>query len=117
LLKHVSSTTYYLKGNGQVKSTNKVFGTLLTKLVSENKTDWDEHLFIVLFSYKTAYKVVTGYTPYQLMYGLHPLMPIRYIVLVVGGNEKDNTLVKVLTNKITKLEKLQKMRMRAIETA
>ncbi len=33
LLKHVNSTTYYL----QVESTNKVFGTLLTKLVSENK--------------------------------------------------------------------------------
>jgi hypothetical protein len=40
------------------------------------------------------------------MYGLHPLMPIEYIMIVVGGNERDNTLVKVLTSKITKLEKL-----------
>jgi len=39
MLKHVSSTTYYPHGNGQVESTNKVFGTLLTKLVSENKID------------------------------------------------------------------------------
>jgi hypothetical protein len=36
LMKHVSSITYYLQGNGQVESTNKVLGTLLTKLVSEN---------------------------------------------------------------------------------
>ncbi len=43
-LKHVSSTTYYPQGNGQVESTNKVLRTLLTKLVSENKTNWDEHL-------------------------------------------------------------------------
>jgi transposase InsO family protein len=50
LLKHVSSTTYYPQGNGQVESTNKVIGTLLTKLVSENKTDWDENLFTILFS-------------------------------------------------------------------
>jgi hypothetical protein len=38
LLQHVSSTTYYPRGNGQVKSTNKVLGTLLTKLVNENRT-------------------------------------------------------------------------------
>ncbi len=37
LLKHASSTTYYLQGNGQTKFTNKVFGTLLTKLISEIK--------------------------------------------------------------------------------
>jgi hypothetical protein len=38
----LSSTTCYLQGNGHAKSTNKVFGTLLTKLVSEDKTNWDE---------------------------------------------------------------------------
>jgi hypothetical protein len=54
MMKHVSSTTYYPQGNGQAKSTNKVLKTLLTKLVSENKTDWDEHMLIVLFSYKIA---------------------------------------------------------------
>jgi hypothetical protein len=74
LMKHVSSTTYYSYGNGQVESTNKVFGTLLTKLVSENRSDWDEHLSIMLLSNRAAYKVATRYTPYQLVYGLHPLM-------------------------------------------
>jgi len=38
-------------------------------------------------------------------------MPTEYIVLVVGGDERDNTLMTVLTNKITKLEKLQEARM------
>jgi hypothetical protein len=60
----------------------------------------------MLFSYKIAYKVATRYTPYQLLYGLHPLMPIEYIVLIDGGNEKGNTLVKFVISRITKLEKL-----------
>jgi hypothetical protein len=60
----------------------------------------------MLFSYRTTYKVVTGYTPYQLVYGLHPLMPTKYIVQVVGGNKKDNTSVRVITNRVSKLEKL-----------
>ncbi len=87
LLKHVNSTTYYLQRNGQVESTKKVLGTLLTKLINENKTDWDEYLSTMLFSYRTTYKVAIGYTPYQLVYGLHPLMPIEYIMLIVGGNK------------------------------
>jgi hypothetical protein len=78
----------------------------MTNLVSENRTNWDEHLSIILFSYKITYKVATWYTPYQLVYGLHPLMPTKYIVLVVSGNERDNTPMRVLTNKIIELEKL-----------
>jgi len=50
------------------------------------------------------------YTPCHLVYGLHPLMPTKYIVLVVSGNEKDNTSVRVLTSKIIKLQKLQEAR-------
>jgi hypothetical protein len=37
-----------------------------------------------------AYKVATRYTPYQLVYRLHPLMPTKYIVPIVSGNERDN---------------------------
>jgi hypothetical protein len=33
-------------------------------------------------------------------------MPTKYIVLIVGGDERDNTLVKVLTNKIIEFENL-----------
>ncbi len=68
-------------------------------------------MFIMLFSYKTAYKVATEYTPYQLVYGLHPLMPTEYIILVDGGDERDSTLVTILISKIIELEKLQEDRM------
>jgi hypothetical protein len=84
--------TYYPQGNGRVEFTNKVFGMLLTKLICENIIKWDEHLSIMLFSYKIVYKVATRYTPYQLVYGLHPLMPIKYIMLIASGNERDNIL-------------------------
>jgi hypothetical protein len=60
----------------------------------------------MLFSYIIAYKIVTGFTLYKLVYGLHPLMPIEYIVLIVGGDERDSTLVRVLISRITKHKKL-----------
>jgi hypothetical protein len=39
ILKHISSIVYYPQGNGQTKSTNKVFCTLFTKLMNENRKD------------------------------------------------------------------------------
>jgi len=45
------------------------------------------------------------------VYGLHPLMPAKYIVPIIGGDEKDNTLVKVLTSRIIELTKLQEAKM------
>jgi transposase InsO family protein len=65
LMKHVKSTIYYLQRNGKVESINKVFGTLLTKLINENRTDWDEQLLTMLFSYKIAYKIATRYTSFN----------------------------------------------------
>ncbi len=70
----------------------------------------------MLFSYRTTYKVTTWYTPYQLVYGLHPLMPSKYIILVASGDERDSILVRVLTSRITKLKKLQEARMQATKT-
>jgi hypothetical protein len=51
ILRCINLTIYYPRGNGLVESTNKVFGTLLTKWVNENKNDWDEHMSTTLFSY------------------------------------------------------------------
>jgi len=106
-LKHVSYITYYPQENVQVKSTNKVISILLTKLVNDKRIDYNEHLSTFLFSYRTAYKVATCYTFYQLVYGLHPLMLTEYVLLAISGDHRDAKPTKVLTTKITNLEKLQ----------
>jgi len=79
ILKHTSFTIYYPQGNGQVEFTNKAFGTLLTKLVNENKNGWNEHLSTIIFSYQSACKVGISHIPFQLVYGLHPLLPTKYL--------------------------------------
>jgi hypothetical protein len=43
-------------------------------------------------------------------------MPTEYIVPIANGNKKNNTTMKVLTNKILELEKLQEAKMQAAQT-
>jgi hypothetical protein len=64
------------------------------------------NIYLQCYFHTIAYKVAIGYTPYQLMYGLHLVMPIEYIIPVVGGDEKDNVPVNVLITRIIKSEKL-----------
>jgi hypothetical protein len=66
LMKHVSSTTHCQQRDGQAESINKFIVNLITKLVSENKANWDEHLPTMILSYRTIYKLAIEYTPYQL---------------------------------------------------
>ncbi len=106
IFKHISSIVYYLQGNGQVESINKAFGTLLTKLINENWNDWDEHLSTLLFSYWTTYKVGTSHTPFQLVYGLHPILPTKYLLAFRPNENVNPTHVWILTNHMLELEKL-----------
>jgi hypothetical protein len=84
---------------------------LFTKLVNDNQTNWNEHLPTVLFSYRTAFKVSTGYTPFQLVYGLHPLMPTEYIVPTRRTDGAlDFTPTCVLTACLANLEQMDSAR-------
>jgi hypothetical protein len=50
--------------------------------------------------------VAIGYTPYQLVYGLHPLTLIEYVLPTINGDHKNVEPTKVLTTRIIELEKL-----------
>jgi hypothetical protein len=63
---------------------------------------------IVLFSYRTAYKVGIGHTPFQLVYGLHPLLPTEYRLPSRPTEHVNPRPLIVLTSRLSKLEKLQK---------
>jgi hypothetical protein len=74
--------------------------------VDLSQLDEDEHSHYVFFI-QITYKVATGYTPYQLYYILHPLMPIECVIPILNGDHKDIDHVRVFTNKLSNLEKLQ----------
>jgi hypothetical protein len=80
MMKHTGSTTYHLQGNNQAKSTNNVICILLTKLVNKKQSNWQEHVHIIMYAYWIAFKVTIIHTPYELVYGLHPLMWIKYLL-------------------------------------
>jgi hypothetical protein len=45
-----------------------------------NQNDWDVMMPIALWAYQIVYKVSTQHTPYELLYGLMPFLPTKFIV-------------------------------------
>eukprot|EP00253_Pinus_taeda_P019926 PITA_19926 len=76
-LKHDSSTPYYPQSNGQVKAINKILVTMLQRTVGMHKSNWHLMLFPALWVYRTSVKDATGFTPFQLVYGLEATLPIE----------------------------------------
>ena len=67
-IKHRKTTLYHPRANSQTEKTNGILCKILTKTVSRVGTNWDTKLFAALWAYRTAYKVTTNATPFQLVY-------------------------------------------------
>jgi hypothetical protein len=63
-----------------VESTNKTLGKILAKLVNVNHTNWVTMFFIALWAYRTTYKLTTQFMPFELVYGIQLVMPIKFMV-------------------------------------
>jgi hypothetical protein len=76
-LRHDNSMPYYPQANGQVEAINKVLITMLRRMIGIHKTSWHTMLFSALWAYRTSVKSATGFTPFQLVYGVEAILPIE----------------------------------------
>ncbi|XP_058203009.1 uncharacterized protein LOC131317479 [Rhododendron vialii] len=74
------STPYYAQGNGQAESTNKTLIVIIEKMVENNSRVWHELLSDALWAYRTSKKEATNVTPYMLVYGHDPVLPMEVTV-------------------------------------
>ena len=74
-IQHKKSTQYHPQENGIVEAFSKVLENALT-----NHNDWDLNILVVLWAYRTTCKILTGKTPFKLVYGKEAVMPMEYIV-------------------------------------
>ena len=66
------NTAYHLQTDGQTEVVNRSLGNLLRSLIGENSQMWDRVLAQVEFSYNDSPNRNTGYSPFQILYGMHP---------------------------------------------
>ena len=70
---------YHAQTNGQVERMNQTIIRMIGKLEQDKKACWSEHLPEMLSAYNGTHSVVTGYSPYFLLFGRKARMAVDYL--------------------------------------
>ena len=90
-VKKVHTTPYHPQGNGQCERFNSTLCNMLGTLSDEEKSDWKSHLGCMTHAYNCTKHASTTYSPYYLMFGRHPRLPIDIEFGLHKPNCSDNS--------------------------
>ena len=77
------TSPYHAQTNGQVEHMNQTIICMIGKLEEDRKACWSEHLPELLMAYNATCSAVTGYSPYYLLFGKRPRIPVDYLFLTL----------------------------------
>ncbi|CAG2203255.1 unnamed protein product [Mytilus edulis] len=108
-IKKSRTTPYKPEGNAQTERFNRTMHDRLRTLMPEKKAKWPEYLPELTFMYNATPHSSTGYTPYFLMFGHEPRLPI--------DNLFHNDMTEIDTDLDIYLANHQKRMTEALKTA
>ena len=75
-IKKLRTTPYRPEGNGSCEKFNRTIISMLGTLPEDFKNKWTQHISTLTYAYNCTCSNSTGFSPYYLLYGRHPFLPI-----------------------------------------
>ena len=90
-------TSPYTPGsNGKTEDFNKFLKASIRELCQEDKEAWDQVLPQILFAYRCSPHTSTGKSPYTLVNGADPVLPIHNLIKVTTPYQGESSLGKII---------------------
>ena len=75
-IEKMRTNPYRPEGNVSCERFNRTLISMLGTLPEEFKSEWVNHVNMLTYAYNCMRSNATGFSPYYLLYGRHPLLPI-----------------------------------------
>ena len=82
-------TAYSPWTNGKVEVQNKHLTNYLRHFIDENGSNWSKFASKFAFAHNTAVNYSTGYTPYEIVFGIKPQIPVSLKLGLLRDNAKN----------------------------
>ncbi|KAH0667855.1 hypothetical protein KY290_027485 [Solanum tuberosum] len=92
----------------------RTLGNILRTVLKGKLTSWEDYLLIIEFSYNRTFHSSTGKTPFEIVYGFNPLIPLDLLPLSTNdfanrdGKKKADMMKKILEQTRLAIEKKNK---------
>ncbi|CAF4701407.1 unnamed protein product [Rotaria sp. Silwood2] len=73
---HIYSTAYHPQTNAVTERFNASMKIQISKLEDKHHNNWDDYLDPVIFAYNTSKHKTTQFSPFELLFGRSPQLPI-----------------------------------------
>ena len=77
---------------------------MIAKMDPDKRAKWPSHLGSILIAYNATKSLITGYSPYFLMFGRQPRLPVDLLFPTVRRDENSQTTDKYVTSLYDKLK-------------
>ena len=71
-----NTTAFHPQGNSRCERVNRTVLDMLSKYLSDNHSEWDKHLPLLMLGYRAQVHRSVGYSPFYLMFGREPRLPV-----------------------------------------
>ena len=79
-VEHRTTTPYHPQSNSKIERAHRTLKDALSTLITSNNSQWEKQLGPALLALRTTASTVTGYSPYQALYGRTCRLPTTIAV-------------------------------------
>ena len=100
----IRTSPYHPQTNGAIERVHQTLRRMIDKMDPEKRAKWPSHLGPILIAYNATRSLITGYSPYFLMFGHRPRLPVDLLFPTVRRDENSRTTDKYVMSLYDKLK-------------